>query len=438
MSQITYETLKTEGLPVSHITGLEIHQQINEHGRAVIYGEAPPETARKFMGQATEKMAIRIKHLDKTLFCGILEDLSVQYQNDYAVLCAKLVSTTRALDCNIQSHSYQCTQATYKSIMEKSTCGGGDIVFHIQDKPVGKMIMQYRETAWAFIKRMAAECGTFIVADITAQKPSITVGDRGEAAFQDVPRQKGNGFESGETDDFIFAGSKKNGQVIISVYSVLKAGVLKTTYETRETERVKAAVISMSQSNQPSFAGKIFPATVKNVKKDLIQAHLITVDREFDGGGDWWFPYSTLYSSSQNEAGIYCMPKEGDPVRIFFPTNEAKDSFAASSKTVRGNRSDKEEKCFRTQSGMEVLFAKKGLFISCKGKKVYINLDKEKGIELKANTSITMYTAKNFGIMAYENLKVTSKSNIFIGTPGSYMSIEEDGVTTMAPKIFVK
>lgn len=438
MSQITYRTLKIEGLPISHITGLEIHQQINEHGKAVIYGEASPETAKKFMGQATEKMAIRIKHLDKTLFCGILEDLSVQYQNDYAVLCAKLISTTRALDCNIQSHSYQCTQATYKSIMEKSTCGGGDIVFRIQDKPTGKMIVQYRETAWAFIKRMAAECRTFIVADITALRPTVIVGDMGEAVFQDAPKQKGNGSESGATDEFIFAGTKKNGQIIISVDSVLKAGVLMTTYQTQSTEKVKTAVISMSQASQPSFAGKIFPATVKNVKKDLIQAHLITIDQEFDEGGDWWFPYSTLYSSSQNEAGIYCMPKKGDPVRIFFPTNEAKDGFAASSKTVRGNQSDKEEKCFQTQSGMEVLFAKEGLFISCKGKKIYINLDKQKGIELKANTSITMYTAKNFGIMAYENLKVKSKSNIFIGTPGSYMSIEEDGITTMAPKIFVK
>lgn len=439
MSQMTYETLKIEGLPITHIKRLEIHQKINEHGTGLVWGETNVETAHKFLEKATENMVIKVKNEDRLLFCGILSDLSVQYENDYAILCASLISTTQVLDCQVQSHSYQCSGDTYIGVMQKSAMGNGEVVPHIADKMIGGIIVQYRETSWSFIKRLAADMHTFAAADVTAVSPRVVIGTLGEAAIHGR-RQAGSNTQKGVTEEFVYAGMKADGQIICEVKSMLEAGVLRSVYYLKKMKDIAALAELQGTKSSPavSLAGKVFAGVVKGVNRDLVQIHLTSIDQDFDAGGDWWFPYSTLYSSTQNDAGIYCMPKSGDPVRVFFPTNEPKDAFAASSMTVRGNRSDKEEKCFHTQSGMEVLLGRQGLNISCKGKKVYINLDKDKGIQIRANTSITMKTAANFGIMAYDNLRVTSQKEIFVGTPGSFLDIEDGSIRAMAPKIFVK
>lgn len=64
------------------------------------------------------------------------------------------------------------------------------------------------------------------------------------------------------------------------------------------------------------ISGKMYTGIVQAVQKDQVQVHLVDIDSEYDGAGNVWLPYSTAYSSSDG-SGFYCMPAEGDQVRVF-------------------------------------------------------------------------------------------------------------------------
>ena len=111
-----------------------------------------------------------------------------------------------------------------------------------------------------------------------------------------------------------------------------------------------------------SVEGRPLTGIVQNVEADRAQVFLNTIDASYDSGGDWWFPYSTAYSS-QDGSGWYSMPAAGDQARVFFPSDNEGDAFAASSVTkhVRPRITDK---CWCGKNHCHIrscLYAERGL-----------------------------------------------------------------------------
>ena len=100
---------------------------------------------------------------------------------------------------------------------------------------------------------------------------------------------------------------------------------------------------------------------VTAVLADKVQVFLNSVDLQEDSSSNWWFPlfpYSTAYSSSDG-SGWYSMPAVGDEVRVFFPSGNEADAFAASSvaKNVREKVTDK---CWSGLNGKQILMTRRG------------------------------------------------------------------------------
>lgn len=450
MTKITYENLKISTIPYLHILELRIEQKANEHGRARIVCEVEPDIAQECIEKITEEDTCKIIGNNKILFCGVFVKLEVQHQAEATLLEIGLESTSKILDYGYEKHSYQQTSATYGQIMKQAVeRQNGQLIMREEDRTVPGLVVQYRETIWEFVKRMAAECGTCVITDNRNVKPKIYVGIPDYEEVFITPQNKGNFGSSGYTEKFLYVGAMIKGECITKTESVMESGVLRTYYETAKLSRIPKLISSDTHVQKFSLAGKVFAGIVQKVEADKLQVHIADLDEQYDDAGDWYFPYSTLYSSSNNEAGYYCMPQKDDAVRVFFPTDRAEDAFAASSVNMRGARDNMLEKCFQSPSGMEVLFTEKGLYITCKGKKVFINLEKDSGITIEADTSITMFASQNVKLHAYENIKVTSKSEIYLGTDTSFVhlgksqSVEDensmvDGIDVYAPKIFVK
>ena len=101
----------------------------------------------------------------------------------------------------------------------------------------------------------------------------------------------------------------------------------------------------------------MYTGIVQAVQKDQVQVHLVDIDSEYDGAGNVWLPYSTAYSSSDG-SGFYCMPAEGDQVRVFFPGSDEGKAFAASSVSVN-SAPDVTDKQWRGPEGKQILMQKK-------------------------------------------------------------------------------
>ena len=92
----------------------------------------------------------------KGLFTGIVKDCKLVYNNKINTLKIKVVGFSVMLDKEKHTRIFQDEELTYKEILnyvmpEKS----GKIIFNKEDMKVGKLLFQYNETDWQFIKRLS-------------------------------------------------------------------------------------------------------------------------------------------------------------------------------------------------------------------------------------------------------------------------------------------
>lgn len=196
-----------------------------------------------------------------------------------------------------------------------------------------------------------------------------------------------------------------------------------------------SAGIAVPAEGNAQASGKMLKGRVQGISGDKVQVHLTDIDPDgFDAGGTWWFPYSTAYSSSDG-SGWYCMPEQGDEVRVFFPSDNEADAFAASSVCVSppGNPKDKS---WKAPNGKQILMTEDGLYIICNEEKIFINLTLKEGIQIESDKAITVSSDAMVSISG-SDVQVIAEKSIMIGTAGACLSLTEDAATLSASNVFI-
>lgn len=467
MSAIHHDNITVQGVPYSKIIDLFISHAPNAHGRAKIVGELPHEQADDFVQRVDETFGVSIttsaEGQPQRLFYGTVAGTNLERLTDYSLLTIDLETVGGKLDAQKESRSFQSTTKTYSQILNSLDTvqrSSGSVQIMATDKPIGALIMQYTETDWEFIIRMAAQLGALAFENIIAKTPQVYVGlppssqvktmqatqydyRRSEAAFQSLTSNTPSAAASLREDfatevvrsyDYAYLGDTVvlNGKSlrVKAVNARLVDGILECTYYFALKSGFAAPVITNKMA-----AGRMLTGIVQNVEADRVQVFLNTIDASYDSGGDWWFPYSTAYSS-QDGSGWYSMPAIGDQVRVFFPSDNEGEAFAASSvaKHVRPRITDK---CWRGVNGKQLLMTEEGLIIICKDGKIFINLTDEKGIEIISDMDINITSGTKVNIQAGEEVKVVAKNEIIVGTASSYLDIRNEGIIASAEKIIV-
>lgn len=446
METITYLNLKVEGTPISKVTALEIEHGVNMYGTAMLTGEVSVAEGEAFASRANGTSKVKITTTasgqPKILFNGVVDHVSLRKMAEYAELTIKLNSTAALLDKQKGNQSFQNTGSTYEEIINKVFVGKATLDMQVSDKATGQLVMQYQETPWEFAGRMASQFGAPICTNVTTDVPIVTIGvpkNGNSYQISDVEyvtaatmKQAGIGMMTTqymELGDEIICGGNR-GQAG-HIQASLKDGILRTTVSMSSKEQMT----QKSHYNQ-SVSGRMLKGKVQAVKKDKVQVHLTDIDASYDGGGNLWLPYSTAYSSSDG-SGFYCMPQAGDEVRVFFPSDNEKDAFAASSVNV-SPLDNPQHKKWRSPAGKEILMTEGGLFITCKGEKIYINLEDENGITISSDKDVNVMTMNNMLLYAQKELKVQAENKILISTGTSYIDMTPEQIQMSATEILIK
>lgn len=448
METITYQNLKVEGTPIRKVTDLVIDHGMNTYGTATVTGEVSIAEGEAFTSRADGATQVKITTTASgqppVLFVGIVDNTSVSKMADYALLTVVLKATAYRLDMQKNNKSYQNLASTYEEVINKAIDGKATVEMQVSDKATGQLIMQYQETPWEFAGRMASQFGVPICANVTTDKPVITIGVPKGAKSYDLPdveyisaaevgsSASGTGISTMQYmelgDRVSYGGSF--GQVG-HIHATLQDGILRTTVFTSK----KQAFTQKAQYNQ-TVSGRMFKGKVQAVEKDKVQVHLVDIDESYDGGGNLWLPYSTAYSSSDG-SGFYCMPREGDEVRVFFPSDNEKDAFAASSVNVSPLDNPKDKK-WRSPAGKEILLTEGGIYITCKGEKIYINLEDENGITISSDKDINVMTVNNMLLYAQKQVTVQAENKILLSTGSSYIDMTPEEIQMAGKKILIK
>lgn len=165
MGSITTASLKVEGIEgISQVLSFRLSQFPGEHATASL--EAVMSREKKGWEKEGELHNRWVRVLaegeKKPLFSGRVEQMKGKEERGYHQVSLELVSGTVLLDQKKESHSYQDAAMSYGSLFQQvAEQAGGALLYpaSLDAAAIGFPQIQYEETDWAFLQRMASHFG---------------------------------------------------------------------------------------------------------------------------------------------------------------------------------------------------------------------------------------------------------------------------------------
>lgn len=406
-------------------------QQVNEHAWAEIKGMIPFERKKDYMEAGRKHTWVQVTGTgaeeELIVFCGIMEQLKMDVMDGTCIVTLKLRSGTFLMDFEEHIRSFQEGAFTYSQLLDICNSdyeNAEKIMTEAKGKTINCFIMQYGETNWSFIKRLASMNHTVVFADCST---------RGEKYHFGIPDRKGS-LEVSLSEyrrkyDMEEYWNKKNSGLdihpedtmsyILEDRDIHKLGE-KNTIEGRELfiwklesyMKGEELYYTSFMKARPGFltpvkynhriSGVALLGHVIKVKDEKVQVSIVK-DENQEESGFHWFSFSTVYSSADG-SGWYCMPEPGDKVRMYFPSIKESEAYVASAYHDSGAvlRNNPECKFWRNKEGKEIQLSPERILLT-NNDGTYIELSDERGIHIASQGSVT--------ISAEDSLEISSSNS---------------------------
>ncbi|MNI20162.1 hypothetical protein D3C73_736320 [compost metagenome] len=487
LSFVTYNTLKIAPFEM-RIHEVKLVKTVNDHGRLMFTGIIPEEKEDLYVRMAGQQTVVELSQLDengtnKTLFHGKLLKLNVTMEQGVFWLEAEAISHSYDLDISLTNRAYQDkTMTIEKVIKDVSKPYRADINNTLSEsQQLGGFTLQYQETDWQFMKRMASHYHAPLISITSRENISVYIGipedqDRGEIAathyrvfkdfkkFHSLGDPKDTGLREQDficyevmVDRVLELGDRvtfKNIKLhVFRATTEMNRGVLTHTYILCQRKAGYQKVQYNTQIVGASIQGKVAAVVWDQVKVKL------DYDVEWNVGKAHLFPYSTMYAS-EDQTGWYAMPEVGDDVRINFPIPNEREGIAISSvrkrlpqasatsqaptkttnttvvqqeklqpiihydqETKEDLQADPNTKYLLTSTGQKITFQSDRIVISSGGGSS-ITLTNSGTVLLQCNNKLTLQTSGQIE-MGAENI-IMSANQIEMSTEGGLGSIKID------------
>lgn len=442
---------------------LKIVKRMNEHAVLYFSGVIPEENKDGYIEKATVDDQIEVVQTDggstvRTLFKGLVSNLLVRCIRGVYHLEAEALSYTCMLDVKRKFRSFQNKDMTVKDLVSKvmADYSGADF----QDTAtnggkLGEFTVQYDETDWVFLKRMASRSGSVLTPQADSDKPKFWFGlpNGKDKSFEDgfnyiVHKDiskyldlSGNADKCPEEHEFTYfevestcyldLGDKVkiNEKNLMAVKStaVLKNGILTFVYVLAPENGMKQGRFNNTLIIGASMEGKVI-----ELKGDTLKVELdIDKDHKSKPGKaeSCFFRYTTSYTAEGN-SGWYCMPQPGDSVKLYVP-NAVEESAVVMSSVRKGGQSNPKTgkpgmKYFQTNYGKHMKLGETDVEFTAMEGAMHIILDEGKGIDITSSKSIMIQSEKDI-VLDAKSISITAVGeSIGINCSGSSISMDGD------------
>ena len=460
--------LRVAPFDITELLDIKITQKVNEHSTLWFKAILSEEQGDSYVELPVEGKTVALKFEDisgaqYTLFQGIIEDAEVTMVGKTYQIEAHIVSYSSLLDVKERSRSFQSKELSYTilawQVLLTGYPGGAVIDVATGGEATNKFIMQYMETDWEFLKRLASRFHTGLVCDPRFGAPKIYFGvpqvqclelDTFEYSIKkDLKQYKKlseNGAEDlrehdficykvetphvvGIGDEIIFQGKKL---YVCEIASVASKGILVNRLTLMAKKGLCQPYIPHKNVAGTSLGGKII-----DVQNDRVKVFLDT-DHGHDPGFPCWFPYSTIYSSSDG-SGWYCMPEILDTIRLHFPDADDDDhAYVISSVHEQvdpalmhqqggggggGPRSDPAVKTLRSACGKVIQLCPKGIVIDAGSSTIALT---DAGVEIASESDITFKSDQKIVMSAEAEIQVAGSECVDLAGGGASVKVEDD------------
>ena len=374
------------------------------------------------------------------LFCGYPEKVEIKEEGRYRIADVQAVSGTILLDQKKCNRVFQKKAQTYMGIAntvtadtEHSAC-----ILPGSDMQTGGTLIQYQETDWNFLKRMASQLGLPLVPDISYYYPRFYLG---------LP--EGEKKELGEilSCDMCFDGRyyAVSGKCLVDredfiCYDVVTRTSLslgdRVTYEGREllvsrkkTELAGGEVIFTYRlagngytwvpwEDNPDYTGMSFVGSIVGTQGEQVEV-AFDIDKTAAGGNRYGFAPATGNL-------MYCMPQKGTKTSLYIGNGDEAQGIATGCIRTNGSTCEgtgsPEKKSFRSEhgKGMDLYPQSMGLDGGETGK---ITFEDETGTTIESNGGLVL--------MAKEGIRLESMTGIVMQGMSDIMALYSEGASSL-------
>lgn len=452
--------------PFEFISFLTVNciKELNEHGKIEIKGIISKDKVVEYQLMVLKETWVTVKLFNEDndgmiFFRGILTELKIEKENQVNTLSFSAKTGSYLLDLIPHIRSYQKESFTYGEIIENclTSDGGKCIVLDKRSVNVNRFLMQYRESDWEFIKRLAGYAGVAVIAEERVSGRNICFGYPETVKlesietdsycviqnYEDYQKRKIRNnsditnndlysykvksreiYRLGET--VIFQGKKL---VIRKIYSCLTGQELQHTYilSTR-------AMGTCSEEDNIHITGISLKANVVRVDKTKVLVK-IQLDENAGNAGNRWFDFATVYSTSDG-TGWYCMPEIGDEVRLVFPDKSEENAYVSSCIHIENeSRTNPNEKSWKNKQGKEVIFTPETLVLR-NNKGMSIEISDVEGIKIVSDKKIILQATEDININSESGLQLSAAENMLFSQGGASIQMN-DSIIIGGGKIYM-
>ena len=391
-------------------------------------------------GMNTPIQLCRKENAAGALFSGYPEKVEIKEESGYRVADIQAVSGTILLDQKKCNRVFQKRAQTYMGIAntitadtEHSAC-----ILPGSDMQTGGTLIQYQETDWNFLKRMASQLGLPLVPDISYYYPRFYLG---------LP--EGEKKELGEilSCDMCFDGRyyAVSGKCLVDredfiCYDVVTRTSLslgdRVTYEGREllvsrkkTELAGGEVIFTYRlagnsytwvpwEDNPDYTGMSFVGSIVGTQGEQVEV-AFDIDKSAAGGNSYGFAPATGNL-------MYCMPQKGTKTSLYIGNGDEAQGIATGCIRTNGSicegTGSPEKKSFRSEhgKGMDLYPQSMGLDGGETGK---ITFEDETGTTIESNGGLVL--------MAKEGIRLESMTGIAMQGMSDIMALHSEGASSL-------
>lgn len=441
------------------VIDLDLDESPNRHGRisAVIMVDEQMKEYILYEGVGSVSLLCLKDRAFQPLFQGIVSRMKAESAGDLYYMHIDAVTDSYLMDLSPYNMSFQDTAMTSHQLVRHlmGFYPNSQPLLSIPDQPMGRIAIQYQETSWEFLKRILSEFEDSIYVDSTSLGIRLKIGlqemeehvdwdktpytVRRSPAPRDTDKQLKDQLVYQVTAyDILPLGGKVSFHdrdlYIGAIHRSLEDGLLTSRYSLYFKEGLRTRTY-----HNPLLSGVSIRGTVMDVRRNQVRAKLET-DCSETSQSQYYYPFSTV-AASPDGSGWYCMPKAGDPVRIFFPTSNEGDGYAIAS--MQGESSPEPNspmgnpdlKDVTTPDGKSVKFIAGGILLTVGGGKGSVTLANGKA-EIRSDEDIAIGAEEEIKLQAEGEIKMISGVKIDITSDqGGSLHITEDTVEVEAAVI---
>ncbi|MCR5439383.1 MAG: phage late control D family protein, partial [Selenomonas sp.] len=346
---IRFLQLENNALAGVSLEAFSMTQAANQHAKADFTVRMEADRWTSSLAQELYNSEQGICTQDGTvIFRGILENLEVTSQHDYVICQGTIVSGSILMDTTPRCRSFQNPDMTWGQILETviQAYPHGFLLKSCRniDKSIGRPIIQYQETDWEFLNRIASRCNACIYPDTSQPWARCSLG---------LPASRKDGFDITPTGytrtmsrRFYEEGGKAAGRFkadfeTITIKSSKNYEVGTAVRYQRQEYRIVEKEITMQHEEvvftyllaheaylvrRPQYNEKVsgisLIGTVLATAGETVKLHL-DIDREQDKATA--YPYSWVPTSNNL---MYLMPQVGTKAILYIPNHDEQNAEA--------------------------------------------------------------------------------------------------------------